>query len=83
MIFSEQIPSEIRSDMSGAFFDALAARAIMFESEIVDLDSLHDQNQTSWDEKLGVKKDLIKAGRYNLIIAVGEPAAYIHLLTSD
>ena len=76
LIFSEQTPSEIRTDMSGAFFDALAARAIMFESEIVELDSLHDQNQTSWDEKLGVKKDQIVSGRYNLIIAFGEPAAY-------
>ena len=26
LIFSEQTPSEIRTDMSGAFFDALAAR---------------------------------------------------------
>ena len=76
MIFSEQTPSEIRTDMSGAFFDALAARAIMFESEIVELDSLHDQNQTSWDEKLGGKKDLITSGRYSLIVAFGEPAAY-------
>ena len=76
MIFSEQTPSEIRTDLSGSYFDALAARGIIFECEIVELDSLHDLNQTSWDEKLSPRVESIKAGRYDLIIAFGEPATY-------
>jgi len=76
MIFSEQTPCEIRTELSGAFFEALAARSIMFESELIELDSLHDQNQTSWDEKLSVKKEAIAAGKYELIIAFGEPAYF-------
>jgi len=76
IIFSEQTPSEIRTDLSGSFFDALAARGIMFESELIELDSLHDPNQTSWDEKLSVKKEEITSGKYELIIAFGEPASY-------
>ena len=76
ILFSEQTPCEIRTELSGEFFDALAARGIMFESELIELDSLHDQNQTSWDEKLSVKKDAIAAGKYGLIVAFGEPAYY-------
>ena len=69
IIFSEQTPSEIRTDLSGAFFDALAARGIIFESELVELDSLHDPNQTSWDEKLSPRLESIKAGKYDLVVA--------------
>lgn len=76
IIFSEQTPSEIRTDLSGGYFDALAARGIIFESEIVELDSLHDLNQTSWDEKLSPRVESIKAGKFDLIIAFGEPATY-------
>lgn len=76
VIFSEQTPSEIRTDLSGAFFDALAARGIIFESDIVELDSLHDQNLTSLNEKLSPRVESIKTGKYDLIIAFGEPASY-------
>ena len=76
IIFSEQTPSEIRTDLSGSYFDALAARGIMFESELIELDSLHDPNQTSWDEKLSGKRESIAAGKYDLIVAFGEPASY-------
>ena len=76
IIFSEQTPSEIRTDLSGSFFDALAARGIMFESEIIELDSLHDTNRSSWAEKMSVKKQSIAGGKYDLIVAFSEPAAY-------
>ena len=51
IIFSEHTASEIRTDLTGAYFNELANLGIMFESDLVELDSLHDQNQTSWDEK--------------------------------
>ncbi len=76
IIFSEQTPSEIRTDLSGSYFDALAARGIMFESEIIELDSLHDTNRSSWAEKMSVKKKNLAAGKYDLVVAFGEPAAY-------
>ena len=76
VIFSEQTPSEIRTDLSGAYFDALAARGIIFDSDVVELDSLHDQNLSSLTQKLSPRVDSIKSGKYNLIIAFGEPASY-------
>ena len=75
LIFSEHTASEIRTDLTGAYFNELANLGIMFESDLVELDSLHDQNQTSWDEKLSVKKDAIESGKYKLIVTFGEPAS--------
>ena len=75
LIFSEHTASEVRTDLTGAYFNELANLGIMFESDLVELDSLHDQNQTSWDEKLSPKKEGIESGRYKLIVAFGEPAA--------
>ena len=75
LIFSEHTASEIRTDLTGSYFNELANLGIMFESDLVELDSLHDQNQTSWDEKLGPKKEGIQSGKYKLIVAFGEPAA--------
>ena len=75
IIFSEHTASEIRTDLTGAFFNELANLGIMFESDLVELDSLHEQNQTVWDEKLNEKKDLIESGKYKLIVTFGEPAA--------
>ncbi|MBO7088589.1 MAG: hypothetical protein J6W70_01680, partial [Lentisphaeria bacterium] len=74
LIFSEHTASEIRTDLTGAYFNELANLGIMFESDLVELDSLHDQNQTSWDEKLSPKKEAIEAGKYKLIVTFGEPA---------
>ncbi|MBR2963910.1 MAG: PAS domain S-box protein [Lentisphaeria bacterium] len=73
LIFSEHTASEIRTDLTGAYFNELANLGIMFESDLVELDSLHDQNQTSWDEKLSPKKEAIEAGKYKLIVTFGEP----------
>jgi PAS domain S-box-containing protein len=75
IIFSEHTASEIRTDLTGAFFNELANLGIMFESDLIELDSLHQLNQTAWDEKLGEKKDAIEAGKYKLIVTFGEPAA--------
>ena len=75
LIFSEHTASEVRTDLTGSYFNELANLGIMFESDLVELDSLHDQNQTSWDEKLSPKKEGIESGRYKLIVAFGEPAA--------
>jgi PAS domain S-box-containing protein len=75
LIFSEHTASEIRTDLTGAFFNELANLGIMFESDLVELDSLHQLNQTAWDEKLSAKKESIEAGKYKLIVAFGEPAA--------
>ena len=75
IIFSEHTASEIRTDLTGAFFNELANLGIMFESELVELDSLHQLNQTAWDEKLSEKKDAIEAGKYKLIVTFGEPAS--------
>jgi len=75
IIFSEHTASEIRTDLTGAFFNELANLGIMFESDLVELDSLHQLNQTAWDEKLSEKKEAIEAGRYKLIVTFGEPAA--------
>ncbi len=75
LIFSEHTASEIRTDLTGAYFNELANLGIMFESDLVELDSLHDQNQTSWDEKLAPKKEAIEAGKYKLIVTFGEPAS--------
>ena len=74
LIFSEHTASEIRTDLTGSYFNELANLGIMFESDIVELDSLHDQNQTSWDEKLSPKKEAIASGKYKLIVTFGEPA---------
>ena len=74
LIFSEHTASEIRTDLTGAYFNELANLGIMFESDLVELDSLHDQNQTSWDEKLAPKKEAIASGKYKLIVTFGEPA---------
>ena len=74
LIFSEHTASEIRTDLTGAYFNELANLGIMFESDLVELDSLHDQNQTSWDEKLAPKREAIAAGKYKLIVTFGEPA---------
>ena len=74
IIFSEHTASEIRTDLTGAYFNELANLGIMFESDLVELDSLHDQNQTSWDEKLSPKKEAIASGKYKLIVTFGEPA---------
>ena len=74
LIFSEHTASEIRTDLTGAYFNELANLGILFESDLVELDSLHDQNQTSWDEKLSPKKEAIAAGKYKLIVTFGEPA---------
>ena len=75
IIFSEHTASEIRTDLTGAFFNELANLGIMFESDLVELDSLHQLNQTAWDEKLSEKKDAIEAGKYKLIVTFGEPAS--------
>ena len=75
IIFSEHAASEIRTDLTGAFFNELANLGIMFESELVELDSLHQLNQTAWDEKLSEKKEAIEAGKYKLIVTFGEPAS--------
>ena len=75
LIFSEQTPSEIRMDMGEAFFKYLIERGKEFDCEQIELDSLHDQNIDRWVEKLDEKKESIKAGKYKLIIAFGEPAA--------
>ena len=75
LIFSEHTASEIRTDLTGSYFNELANLGIMFESDLVELDSLHDQNQTSWEEKLSPKKEAIEAGKYKLIVAFGEPAS--------
>ncbi len=75
LIFSEHTASEIRTDLTGAYFNELANLGIMFESDLVELDSLHDQNMTSWDEKLSPKKEAIEAGKYKLIVTFGEPAS--------
>ncbi len=75
LIFSEHTASEIRTDLTGSYFNELANLGIMFESDLIELDSLHDQNQTSWDEKLAPKKEGIQSGKYKLIVAFGEPAA--------
>ena len=75
LIFSEHTASEIRTDLTGAFFNELANLGIMFESDLIELDSLHQLNQTAWDEKLSEKKESIEAGKYKLIVAFGEPAA--------
>ena len=74
LIFSEHTASEIRTDLTGAYFNELANLGIMFESDLVELDSLHVQNQTSWDEKLAPKKEAIESGKYKLIVTFGEPA---------
>ena len=74
LIFSEHTASEIRTDLTGAYFNELASLGILFESDLVELDSLHDQNQTSWDEKLAPKKEAIASGKYKLIVTFGEPA---------
>jgi PAS domain S-box-containing protein len=74
IIFSEHTASEIRTDLTGAFFNELANLGIMFESDLIELDSLHQLNQTAWDEKLSEKKDAIEAGKYKLIVTFGEPA---------
>ena len=74
IIFSEHTASEIRTDLTGAFFNELANLGIMFESDLVELDSLHEQNLTVWDEKLAAKKEAIEAGKYKLIVTFGEPA---------
>ena len=76
IIFSEQTPSEIRTDLSSSYFDSLAARGIMFECELIELDSLHDPNQTSWDEKMSEKREALAAGKYDLVVTFGEPASY-------
>ena len=75
LIFSEQTPSEIRMDLGEAFFDYLIDRGMIFDCEQIELDSLHNQNLDSWTEKLGDKTEAIKAGKFRLIIAFGEPAA--------
>ena len=75
IIFSEHTASEIRTDLTGAFFNELANLGIMFESDLVELDSLHQLNQTAWDEKLSEKKEAIEAGKYKLIVTFGEPAS--------
>ena len=75
IIFSEHTASEIRTDLTGAFFNELANLGIMFENDLVELDSLHQLNQTAWDEILSTKKEAIEAGKYKLIVAFGEPAA--------
>ena len=74
IIFSEHTASEIRTNLTGAFFNELANLGIMFESDLVELDSLHEQNQTAWDEKLSEKKEAIESGKYKLIVTFGEPA---------
>ena len=39
LIFSEHTASEIRTDLTGAYFNELANLGIMFESDLVELDS--------------------------------------------
>ena len=84
VIFSEHSSSEICMELSQGFFNELGALGVSFTCDQIELHSLDDpRNEAKLDAKLDAKADArdktykedIVGGRYDLIVAFGEPAA--------